>query len=236
MTMVTATATGNNDRDSDSNLDSNSSDNNEKSTFEPLASKPSDMGDSSTQAIKSDMPLPPGKKLKGAHKKAVVTRAATKATSCKNKRANKLIADQQVLTQSRLRSPSRRKSNDAYASEEQKVQSSVVNCEDQVPCNAKPTSQGPSHVPAITPSRSKSSIVLPLTSNSTRLSVPSVLTSNINIVSHGSLGLTKVKAKPLDVTLLSEGGLSDADETNGREWEAAVKSPPKGKRRATNNS
>ncbi|KAH9014123.1 hypothetical protein EDB84DRAFT_1443962 [Lactarius hengduanensis] len=129
----------------------------------------------------------------------------------------------------------RRVPTDAYASEERKVQSSAVNCEDRVPRDAKPTSRGPSRVPAITSSRSKSSVVFPLTSNSTRLSVPSVLTGNINIVSHGSLGSTKVKAKPLDVTLLSEGGLSDADETNGREREAAVKSPPKGKRRVTND-
>ncbi|KAH9026130.1 hypothetical protein EDB85DRAFT_1893546 [Lactarius pseudohatsudake] len=81
------------DNDSDPDSDSESSDNNEKSAFKPLASEPSDMGDNSTQAVESDVLPPPGKKLKGAHKKAVVTRAAMKATSRKNKRANKLIAE-----------------------------------------------------------------------------------------------------------------------------------------------
>ncbi|KAH9023765.1 hypothetical protein EDB85DRAFT_1894623 [Lactarius pseudohatsudake] len=313
------------DTDRDSDSDSDSSDNNEKSAFKPLASESSDTRDNSTQAVESDVPPPPGKKLKGAHKKAAATRAATKATSRKNKRANKLDAESadaeppqepkpkkiklrirdeinvaakkmedqaedksqgnryadmvKLMSGKRLEGEGlalkgppqpqamvpvgkksdgaikqitatepnqasvlalahgtpRRAPTDAYASEGRKVQSSAVNCEDRVPRDhAKPTSQGPSRVPATTSSRSKSSVVFPLTSNSTRLSVPSALTNNINIVSHGSLGSTKVKAKPLDVTLFSEGGLSDADETNGIEREAAVKSPPKGKRRATN--
>ncbi|KAH9166464.1 hypothetical protein EDB89DRAFT_1910690 [Lactarius sanguifluus] len=230
-------------------------------TPRPLFTPKRHMGDNSTQAVESDVPPPPGKKLKGAHKKAVVTRAATKATSRKNKRANKLIAksagsgaeppqepkpkkikvrirDEINVAAKKMEDQAEDKSqgnSDAYASEERKVQSSAVNCEDRVPRDAKPTSRGPSRVPAITSSRSKSSILFPPTSNSTRLSVPSVLTGNINIVSHGSLGSTKVKAKPLDVTRFSEGGLSDADETNGREREAAVKSPPKGKRRVTND-
>ncbi|KAH9010534.1 hypothetical protein EDB85DRAFT_2161179 [Lactarius pseudohatsudake] len=305
---------GDNDRDSDNDSDpdsdSESSDDNEKSAFKPLASEPSDMGDNSTQAVESDVPPPPGKKLKGAHKKAVVTRAATKATSRKNKRANKLIAksagsdaeppqepkpkkikvrirDEINVAAKKMEDQAEDKSQgNKYADMVKSMSgkrlggeglalkrppapgdgcggkekmallgvfrrkltaplmslpwSSLLTLEQstlfyRVPRDAKPTSRGPSRVPAITSSRSKSSVVFPLTSNSTRLSVPSVLTGNINIVSHGSLGSTKVKAKPLDVTLLSEGGLSDADETNGREREAAVKSPPKGKRRVTND-
>jgi hypothetical protein len=43
----------------------------------------------------------------------------------------------------------------------------------------------------------------------------------------------KVKAEP-EIALYSDAGLSDYDETIGNEWEAAIKSPPKGKKRVTN--
>ncbi|KIM91584.1 hypothetical protein PILCRDRAFT_738 [Piloderma croceum F 1598] len=48
------------------------------------------------------------------------------------------------------------------------------------------------------------------------------------------LNSAKVKAEPTpDITIFSDGGLSDADDIKGEEWEAAIKSPPKGKKRVT---
>jgi hypothetical protein len=47
--------------------------------------------------------------------------------------------------------------------------------------------------------------------------------------------LVKVKAEPAPdaITIYSNGGLSDNDETKGEEHEAAIKSPHKGKKRVT---
>ncbi|KAI9463520.1 hypothetical protein BJY52DRAFT_1221525 [Lactarius psammicola] len=100
-----------------------------------------------------------------------------------------------------------------------------------------PELQSPSCVTAATSSRSKS-VVPPLRNSPGDVSTPSVLTNDVNIVSHGSTVLTKQKAKVaakrwLKSTVFSDGGLSDADKVKGGEWEAAIKSPPKGKRRVT---
>jgi hypothetical protein len=43
----------------------------------------------------------------------------------------------------------------------------------------------------------------------------------------------KVKAELIDTGVDSDAGLSDNDETKGNEREAAVNSPPKGKKRVT---
>jgi hypothetical protein len=45
--------------------------------------------------------------------------------------------------------------------------------------------------------------------------------------------LVKVKAKLINTGVDSDTGLSDNDKTKGNEQEAAVNSPPKGKKRAT---
>jgi len=45
----------------------------------------------------------------------------------------------------------------------------------------------------------------------------------------------KVKAEPIDAGVDSDAGLSDNDETKGSEREAAVNSPPKGKKRVTSD-
>jgi hypothetical protein len=47
--------------------------------------------------------------------------------------------------------------------------------------------------------------------------------------------LAKVKAEPAAETIFSDGGLSDADEVKGEEREAAIKSPPKGRKRVSND-
>jgi hypothetical protein len=68
------------------------------------------------------------------------------------------------------------------------------------------------------------------------LSAPSVLTDNVRIVSRGVQDSAKVKVEPAaDITIFSDGGLLDADEIKGEEQEAAVKSPPKGKKQVSND-
>ena len=64
-----------------------------------------------------------------------------------------------------------------------------------------------------------------LTSGPSCLTAPSVLTNDIQITSRPSLA----SANAIDVR--SDGGLSDSDEMRGAEREAAVNSPPKGKKR-----
>ena len=84
-----------------------------------------------------------------------------------------------------------------------------------IPSNAKPTnkrSTGTSSVP-------------PLTNASTRSTASSVLSKNVKIT-------TKVEPADIGIQII-DGTLSDEDETMGFEREAAVMSPPKGKKRAT---
>jgi hypothetical protein len=74
---------------------------------------------------------------------------------------------------------------------------------------------------------------------SRRSSAPSVLTDNVGIVSHGTIGSAKVKAEPdPDAEMIivnSDGGPSDRDETNHglKERLAAVNSPLKGRKRVS---
>jgi hypothetical protein len=88
-----------------------------------------------------------------------------------------------------------------------------------IPNNAKPASPAP--IQTTTQShKSHSNSALPsLTSSTSRLTAPSVLTNNIKIVTHPALAPVKVKAEPaLDIIeIYSDGGLSDNDETRGIE-------------------
>jgi hypothetical protein len=123
--------------------------------------------------------------------------------------------------------------SDSYLDKKRKHSSVISEWASAIPGNAKPASQAPSQVTATTSSRPKS-IVPSLTNGSSRSSAPSVLTNNVRIVSHGAPNSAKVKAEPTpDITIFSDGGLSDADEIKGEEREAAIKSPPKGKKRVT---
>jgi hypothetical protein len=68
------------------------------------------------------------------------------------------------------------------------------------------------------------SSIPPLTNASTLLSASSVLSKNVKItmkVEHANIGIQII-----------DGALSDEDETMGFECEAAVMSPPKGKKHA----
>ena len=104
-----------------------------------------------------------------------------------------------------------------------------------IPNNAKPASRAPSQTTTRS-HKSRSNSALPsLTSGTSRLTAPSVLTNNIKIVTHPALAPVKVKAEPAPdiIEIYSDGGLSDNDEMRGIEREAAVTSPPKGKKRIT---
>jgi hypothetical protein len=84
------------------------------------------------------------------------------------------------------------------------------------------------------PSGLAKSDVPPLTSGTSHSSAPSVLTDNVKIISHRALDSVKVKAEPSPtLSLHIDGGLSDNDERRGEGWEAAINSPPKGKKRVT---
>lgn len=83
----------------------------------------------------------------------------------------------------------------------------------------------------VTTSSSKSaSSHVPSLTGASRSSVPSVLTKDVKIISHPSS--LKVKSEPGVTLSLNDrtGGLSDNDETRGDEREAAINSPPKGKK------
>ena len=103
-----------------------------------------------------------------------------------------------------------------------------------IPDNAKPASRAPSHT-----TQNKSIAGRPavpsLTVGTSRSSAPSVLASNIRIVGvRPRPDSVKVKTEPAPgIALYSDGGLSDYDETIGKEREAAVNSPPKGKKQVT---
>ena len=81
-----------------------------------------------------------------------------------------------------------------------------------IPNNAKSGSQAPSHTTAIHKYNSHPGSAIPLlTSGTSHLTTPSVLTSNIKVISHPPLMLVKVKAEPAtDATEFdSNCGLSD---------------------------
>ncbi|KAF8508180.1 hypothetical protein JB92DRAFT_2954585 [Gautieria morchelliformis] len=97
-----------------------------------------------------------------------------------------------------------------------------------IPSHAKPTSQAPSHSTTHTKSTSGRSVIPSLTNSTSHSSAPSVLTKNIRIVSQEALGSVKVKAEPVldTITINSDGGLSENDETNGEEREQLILQKP----------
>jgi hypothetical protein len=95
--------------------------------------------------------------------------------------------------------------------------------------NLKSTLQGPKSTSSRT-----NSIIPSLTGGGSRSSAPSILTDNIKVISHQPSGQGKVKVESQAdgvVSLSDEGGLSDNDELGGKEREAAINSPLKGKKR-----
>ncbi|KAG2114136.1 hypothetical protein DEU56DRAFT_761879 [Suillus clintonianus] len=102
-----------------------------------------------------------------------------------------------------------------------------------IPKNAKPTKATTSQ-PSIFKNSTSSRRLPPLTNASTRSSTNSVLTENV-LISH-AIPITQ-EPKEQDTLQLHDGlgGLSDEDETQGLEREAAVASPPKGKKRVSSS-
>lgn len=84
-------------------------------------------------------------------------------------------------------------------------------------------------------SRSASAIPSLSTSVTTARTAPSVLTNRVSILSQPKAPHVKVESQEHSIVYISDGGLSDVDETQGAEREAAVNSPPKGKFRATSS-
>jgi hypothetical protein len=69
-----------------------------------------------------------------------------------------------------------------------------------------------------------------------RSSAPSVLTSNVKIISRPQTPQSAtVNPEPASICLRDNGGLSDNDEMIGEEREAAFASPFKGRKRVTSN-
>jgi hypothetical protein len=118
---------------------------------------------------------------------------------------------------------------------EKKPLSTATSCNDwaaSVPRKAKPASKATSKVISSIKATSRgSSLFLPLTEAATRSSASSVLTKSITVF-HKTPNNIKLEADN-DVFAFIGGGLSDEDETNGIEQDAAVASPPKGKKCVT---
>jgi hypothetical protein len=96
-----------------------------------------------------------------------------------------------------------------------------------VPTTAKPTLKAPSRA-----SLAKSGVP-PLTTGTSRSSALSVLTDNVKIINRRALDSVKVKVELPSLLLHIDGGLSDNNKRRGEEWEAAINSPPKGKKQVT---
>jgi hypothetical protein len=109
----------------------------------------------------------------------------------------------------------------------EKFLSGINNWAASIPRNAKPASKATT---TTTKATSGGSLLPPLTEATTR-SASSVLTKNISI-SHKAPVNVKLEADD-DAFNSIGGGLSDEDETNGIERDAAVASPLKGKKCVT---
>ncbi|KAG1860199.1 hypothetical protein DFJ58DRAFT_840080 [Suillus subalutaceus] len=101
-----------------------------------------------------------------------------------------------------------------------------------IPKNAKPSTKATTSQPSIFKNSTSSHRLPPLANASTRSSTNSVLTENV-LISH-TVPITQEPKEQDTLQLLDGlGRLSDEDETQGLEQEAAVASPPKGKKRVS---
>ena len=114
----------------------------------------------------------------------------------------------------------------------EKFLSGINNWAASIPRNAKPASKVTSKITTSTKATSRGgSLLPPLTKATSRSSASSVLTKNITI-SHKASVNVKLEANDGAFNFIG-GGLPDEDETNGIERDAAIASPPKGKKRVT---
>ncbi|KAG1844763.1 hypothetical protein C8R48DRAFT_678368 [Suillus tomentosus] len=132
------------------------------------------------------------------------------------------------------------KSDSASAMGSKEFSTGINDWAASIPENSKPGSKANTSQPSIFKNRSASrrngSVLPPLTNGSTRSSSNSVLTNNV-LISHAE-SVIRIKEEPKKNYHLGviDGGLSDEDETQGLEREAAVASPPKGKKRVTSSA
>jgi hypothetical protein len=130
-------------------------------------------------------------------------------------------------------------SDSASAMDSKEFSTGINDWAASIPENSKPGSKANTSQPSIFKNRSASrrngSVLPPLTNGSTRSSSNSVLTNNV-LISHAE-PIIRIKEEPKKNYHLGviDGGLSDEDETQGLEREAAVASPPKGKKRVTSS-
>jgi hypothetical protein len=115
--------------------------------------------------------------------------------------------------------------SDSTSNEEECFSAGINNWAASIPSNVKPTTRNKCSTTGSSMTRGGTSSGPPLTNASTRLSTSSVLSKNVKIT-------TNVEPTNIGIQVI-DGALSDEDETMGFEREAAVMSPPKGKRRAT---
>jgi hypothetical protein len=96
----------------------------------------------------------------------------------------------------------------------------------------KPAPQAPSYVTRCT---ATSSNIPSLTAATSRSSAPSPLSGDVKIVSCRQLDSVKITVEPAPdaMEIYSNSSLSDNNKTKGKEWLAAINSPPKGKKRVT---
>ena len=115
---------------------------------------------------------------------------------------------------------------------EQEHLSAIGDWASAVPQNG---SKSTSRAPKSTSSRAKTIPSLTCGTTSGRSYIPSILSDNVKITSRQSSDAVKVKAEPVPmISLYSNGGLSDNDKIKGEERDFAIRSPPKGKKRITN--
>ena len=102
-----------------------------------------------------------------------------------------------------------------------------------IPRNGKPASKATGTGKTSTKSSRGDSILPQLTETTTCSSTNSVLTKNV-MISQPAPVKVKLEANDARINII-DGALSDEDETNGVERDAAVTSPPKGKKRVTSS-
>ncbi|KAM6503850.1 hypothetical protein JOM56_000793 [Amanita muscaria] len=124
--------------------------------------------------------------------------------------------------------------SDVASNRKRKHLSAVNEWASAIPRNASKITSSTSQASKLTTSSRAKYNIPPLTTGSSRSSAPSVLSDKVKVISHQSSDLIQVKAEPAPNALNDyDGGLSDSDEIRGEEREAAINSPPKGKKRIT---
>ncbi|KIM72140.1 hypothetical protein PILCRDRAFT_93585, partial [Piloderma croceum F 1598] len=148
-----------------------------------------------------------------------------------DRRDQKVGSNQTVSDAKRVPPESKNDSASNGTSKAEKFLSGINGWAASIPHNTKPVSKAFSKPGTTKTGTSRgNSILPPLTNATTRSSASSVLTKNVTISQLAPV----VKLEPGGVSIF-DGALSDEDEANGIERDAAVASPPKGKKCVTSS-